>query len=225
MPKQLAFSLGWFCLSHQFIKTEGETGVLQNNIKRLLAYLQKFKVFITSVCDGAVDEYRQLIEDELVQIKFSEFDKSKTRLDYFLFKVVNIKLFKNLVKVVKLILTFSHVQVSIERGFSINKSIIETNMKEESIAAGKLIRGDMLAHSLSPDLFVITKLLITFCFSADRKCEEHFESVKNVIFNLVWHIFLFLKTFCYFYNPFVFKHTTWFSFWFIFCKSFFNIIK
>ena len=81
-----------------------------------------------------------------MQTKFQESDKSKTGLDDFFSKFVNIKLFKNLVKVVKLVFTFSHRQASVERGFSINKSIFETNMKEESIVARNLSRGHMLVH-------------------------------------------------------------------------------
>ena len=105
-----------------------------------------------------------------MQIKFQEFDKSKTCLDDF-------KLFKNLVKVVKSVLTLSHGQVSIDRKFSVNKFMLETNMKEELIVARKLMR--MLAHSLSPESFVIIKPLITSCPNAHKKYKEHLESVKN----------------------------------------------
>ena len=195
--------MGWFCLSHQLLEkmfekspigsvvalhafvfnptylTNGETEVLQNKMKRLLADLLKLKVFTTSVCDGAVDEYNQLVEDELVQIKFQELGRSKTRLDDFFFKVVNIKLFKNLVEVVKLVLTLSHGQAFVERRFSINKSILEINMKEESIVTRKLIRDHMLAHSLSSESVVIIKPIITSCLTGHRKYQEHMESVKT----------------------------------------------
>ena len=107
-----------------------------------------------------------------MQIKFQEFDKSKTCLDDF-------KLFKNLVKVVKSVLTLSHGQVSIDREFSVNKFMLETNMKEELIVARKLIRDHMLAHSLSPESFVIIKPLITSCPNAHKKYKGHLESVKN----------------------------------------------
>ena len=99
-------------------------------MKSLLAHLLKLKVFTNSVCNGAVDECSQLIIDELVQIKFQEFDRSKTCLDGFFFKAVNVNLFKDLVKVVKLVLTLNHGQASLERRFTINQSILETNMKE-----------------------------------------------------------------------------------------------
>ena len=108
--------------------TKGETKVLQSKMKRLLAY--KLKVVTANVCDGTVNEYDQLIEDELVQIKFQDCGRSKIRLDDFFFKVVNIKLFKNLVKVVKLVLALSHGQASVERGLNINP--LDASMKEES---------------------------------------------------------------------------------------------
>ena len=74
-----------------------------------------------------------------MQTKSDRSDRSKTRRDDFFFKVINIKLFKNLAKVVNVVLTLSHEQTSAERGFSINKSILETNMKEISIVVRKLI--------------------------------------------------------------------------------------
>ena len=42
---------------------------------------------------------------------------------------------ENLSYVVKKILTLSHGQASVDRGFSINKSLVKVNMKEETIVA------------------------------------------------------------------------------------------
>ena len=73
-----------------------------------------------------------------------------------------------------------HGQASIEKGFTLNKSILESNMKEESIVGRKPMRDHMLVHSPSPESFVITKPLITFCLSVHRKYQELLKSVKNV---------------------------------------------
>ena len=94
----------------------------------------------------------QPIENELVQIKFQDLTDQKLVLVTF-----SSNLFKNLVKVAKLVLTLGHGQASVERGFSIKKSILKTNMEEESIVARNLIRNHILAHSLSPESFIITK--------------------------------------------------------------------
>ena len=49
-----------------------------------------------------------------------------------------------------MILTLSHRQASVERDFSINKSLVKVNMKEETIVAKKTICDYMLADSLKP---------------------------------------------------------------------------
>ena len=161
-----------YCESKWNYALEGQ--ISKPEMKRLLAHLLKLKVFTTSVYDVAVDQYSRLTEDE-----FQVFGKSKNGLDDFFFKVVNMKLFTNLAKVVKLDVTLSHGQASLERGFSKNKFILETNMKEESISARKLIRDHMLAHSLIPKSFLILKHVITSCLSAHRNYQEHSESMKN----------------------------------------------
>ena len=58
-----------FLSSIQLTLLRGNRGVAEQN-KRLLVHVFKFRVFTISVCNGAVDEFRQLIEDGQVQIKF-----------------------------------------------------------------------------------------------------------------------------------------------------------
>ena len=130
------------------------------------------------MCDKIADEYRQMVEDKLMDIKFREYDRTEKRLDEFYFQSVNITKFKNLVKVISLLLTLSHGQAAVERGFSVNQSILETNMQKDSIVAKKLVRDHMLALSLIPESFVIAKPLITSCLSGNRRYKEHLKSLK-----------------------------------------------
>ena len=78
-----------------------------------------------------------------------------------------------------MVLTLSHGQASVERQFSVNNSVLDVNMKEDSIVARKLIRDHMLAHSLTPESFTITKPLITSCVNAHRKYQEHLKTVQK----------------------------------------------
>ena len=52
-------------------------------------------------------------------------------------------------------LTLSDGQVSVERGFSINKSLVKVNIKEETIAAKKIIRSYMFANASKPQIVEI----------------------------------------------------------------------
>ena len=160
----------WFCLSHQLWKACSRRALMG----LLLPSMLLFSIILTLLSgkQGSIAEqsgkapcgsvearslynqwlWCQPIENELVQIKF--YDLTNQKLVSVTFSS---KFFKNLVKVAKLVLTLSHGQASVERGFSINKSILETNMKEESIIARNLIRDHILPHSLSPESFIITK--------------------------------------------------------------------
>ena len=53
-----------FCLQSN-LHYQGETEVLQSQMKRLLAHLLKLKVFTTSVCDSTVVEHSQLFASKV----------------------------------------------------------------------------------------------------------------------------------------------------------------
>ena len=59
--------------------------------------------------------------------KLMEFPKDE-RLDKLYFDTLGVSRFKKLASVVALVLTLSHVQVSVEQGFSQNKNLIQVNL-------------------------------------------------------------------------------------------------
>ena len=77
-------------------------------------------------------------------------------------------------------LTLSDGQVSVERGFSINKSLVKVNMKEETIVAKKIIRNYMLANSLKPQIVEISNKLILSCSTARQKYHQHIGEAKKL---------------------------------------------
>ena len=56
--------------------------------------------------------------------KFAEFDESSCRLGEFYFEKIGIQKYGELSFVFRLILTLSHGQAFVERGFSINNAIL-----------------------------------------------------------------------------------------------------
>ena len=84
-----------------------------------------------------------------------------------------IKKYVNLAFVIKMILTLSHGQAAVERSFSINKSVVDVNMK--SIVARKTIKDHMLSNDIQPDMIEISNKMINFYRSARQKYEIHKE--------------------------------------------------
>ena len=74
-----------------------------------------------------------------------------------------------------MILTLSHGQTVIERNISINKSVVDVNMKEGSVVACKTIKDNMLLNDIQPDMIEISNKMINFYYSARQKCKIHKE--------------------------------------------------
>ena len=128
------------------------TDSLQCKIKALLSHLMKLNVLSPSSCNKTVTQYIELLKNELKLFngKFRSFDRKVSRLDDFFFATVGIQNYKELSYVLKIILILSHGQASVERSFSVNKSILGVNMKVESIVARKVIRDHMLSNKVQP---------------------------------------------------------------------------
>ena len=65
------------------------------------------------------------------------------------------KKYPELSKVI-IILTLSHGQADVERGFSQNKTLLQQNTKEDSISSETVIKDHMLANKLQPHCIEIT---------------------------------------------------------------------
>ena len=74
-----------------------------------------------------------------------------------------------------MILTLSHGQTVIERNISINKSVVDVNMKEGSVVACKTIKDNMLLNDIQPDMIEISNKMINFYRSIRQKYEIHKE--------------------------------------------------
>ena len=74
-----------------------------------------------------------------------------------------------------MILTLSHGQAAVERSFSINESVVDVDMKEESIVARKTIKDHMITNDIQPDIIEISNKMINFYRSARQKYEIHKE--------------------------------------------------
>ena len=71
-------------------------------------------------------------------------------------------------KLIELFFTLSHGQVTIERGFNVNKFIEHVNMEESSYLSWKLIIDYMKQKGLQPDAVIMKNGFIK-CFKAARK--------------------------------------------------------
>ena len=106
---------------------------LQKNLGLLLEHLVALKQIKESKCGKISAQYDNLEADVLTaKIDLDIFPS--TRLDNFFIKTMCIhKKYPELSDAVALILTLSHGNADVERGFSLNKGVQKVNVSEDSI--------------------------------------------------------------------------------------------
>jgi len=95
-----------------------------------------------SECDKVMKQFHQFHDNSLIADSeaFKRFSMESNRVDTFYFDQLATKAdLKELWKVVKLLLTLSHRQVTVERGFSSNKEVMVENLAQHSLVAQRVI--------------------------------------------------------------------------------------
>ena len=91
-------------------------------------------------------------------------------LDAFFFDVLNTqKTYEDLWTTVKFLLTLSHGQAAVARGFSVNKEALVPNLKEDSLKVICLVPDTISAEQFEIAEFVITDELPTSCSHASSR--------------------------------------------------------
>ena len=97
-----------------------------NPFERLIHFLSVNSIITTAVGDKAFQEYSVLISTGEEIGKCSKFHRNNEHMDNFYFKKFDIDdTYRNLAIVLQFIFVLSHSQVSLERGFSLNKGVLK----------------------------------------------------------------------------------------------------
>ena len=102
--------------------------------------------------DDTKKQYFQFITlaNSELKYEFLLYDQKKIRLDHFFCNFMDGNAsYKKCWKVVKSVLTLSHRQAAVERGFSVNKEVLVENMQELSLVSQREV-GDYLHHVDKP---------------------------------------------------------------------------
>ena len=115
--------------------------VLQKRFKSLFNHFTTLKILSLNQCDSVMLEFTSFIENELkkCRAKIEEFDENHDQWDDLYFNQIFANNYADLSFVIKVVPTLSHGQASTEQQFSIDNTVLDNNMKEESILAKKHI--------------------------------------------------------------------------------------
>ena len=154
--------------------------------KSLLNLLLDLNILSATQCDQATQEF-QTFMDEDVKMKtlaFSSFDEETTRLDHFYFKIIMVGRYEVLSFILKIIFTVSHEQASVERGFSLNDSVNQTNIATENVISKRLIKDYILANKIIVDKMDITRDMIKAYTKSHMLYVQHLvEEKKKKVLN------------------------------------------
>ena len=126
--------------------------------------------------DTVLAEYRKLVSDakRYHLDKFSSFKITTDRLDSFLFEVLqNQNESQQLWITMQLILTLSHGQATVERGFSVNKEVLAPNLQETSLVVMRLVHSSMEAAKCKVGDFVVIDALLSSCAHARNRYQMY----------------------------------------------------
>ena len=75
-----------------------------------------------------------------------------------------------------MVLTLSHGQADVERGFSLNDKLLVENMQEQSLISQRIVKDHMLSSSYKPHNIPISRDLIK---SVDNSCSLYKIALKE----------------------------------------------
>ena len=157
----------------------------------LLKYPEKCKRRLTKLIDhciqlGKIDS--SAADQILVEFKTSvvknpklkSFDIKKHRLDEFYFNEIHAEaLCPTLAKLLKMIFVISHGQGSVERGFSHNKTVLQTNIGEISVISKRLVKDYLISKNVLPHQVEVTKEMRTCVSGARQRWQMYLEQNKK----------------------------------------------
>ena len=101
-------------------------------------------------------------------------------MDSFLFEVLqNQNESQQLWIIMQLILTLSHGQATVERGFSVNKEVLAPNLQETSLVAMRLVHSSMQAAKCKVADFVVNDALLSSCAHARNRYQMYLMERKQ----------------------------------------------
>ena len=109
---------------------------------------------------------------------FRIFFERMRQIDDFYFKTVGVAKYKELSFILKLLLTMSRSQATVEHGFNHSNAILKA-MSTETVVSNRMIKNHMLSFNLKPHTIEITNPLIVAFKSSRWRYEVHLEEEKE----------------------------------------------
>lgn len=149
--------------------------VMQN----LLAILEEHKWIDGTTADRAKREYINACNQPFAIEELRNYE-NKIRVDVFWRNLLNrVSNCDNIMKVMKLIMSLSHGNANVERGFSVNSECLVENLKEETLIAQRIVYDSVVSTVGDVKSFKIPKSLVHSFINAHSLLNENMEKRKR----------------------------------------------
>ena len=112
--------------------------------------------------------------------RFATYSFTRERLDKFFSKLLEYKEeYEQLQTTKKMLLTLSHRQAAVEKGFSVNKEVLNPNLQEMSLRAIALIYSSLSTEKNKLAEFHISEALLFSCNHASNRYRMHMIEKKT----------------------------------------------
>ena len=152
---------------------------LKKHLGFLVEHLVSLKLVKEASGDKVLLQYTSLYND-VTGATFDDSEFPETRLDDFFYRKLLVhKKYPDLSEVLSIILTLSHGNSDVERGFSLNKGVQKVHVSEESIVSKRHVKDYMLSHDLQPHTIKISNELRKSCRQARSRYHHFLEEQKK----------------------------------------------
>ena len=176
-PLKYPLTLRISCLSPTQINAVPNE-MLENRCNKLLELLVESDWITPPSADRAQNQYRLFINDDEVLKKKENFDVVQDRIDEVYLSLMEHSKYPDLEQMVKIVLILSHGNARVESGFSINEQVLETNMKENSLVAQRIVyggvkkEGGVLQVNISKQMITDVKMAWRYARAAEEVNKE-----------------------------------------------------
>ena len=134
--------------------------IAKKHLKDICLHSSSVNIITTQQSDAIQDQFSTFAQEPA---RLRLFSKQEHRLDKFYFETLHVEnKYPDLANFLKLVFSLSHGQAPIERGFSHNKGVLETNMQEKTIVSKRIIKDCLTTQHLAAHQVVITLGLMKF---------------------------------------------------------------
>ena len=148
------------------IMLENTEGNLHKKFKSLLQHLVSLQIVSSHKADKALIQYGNVKTDlQKASVDISQI----SRLDDFYFKELKVARYPEFCPFIKIILTLSDRQADIEQDLSLNNTVLQSNMKHDSLISKRLIEDHVVSNNFKPRTMGINSQLHSSCRRAQQQ--------------------------------------------------------